>query len=94
MEESREILYSLLVYGELYESAFFILIFALSNGLILARRQFKGIEMVLFWLIAGSSFVVEIIYYDELHSFNLYVFVALALICISGAIRTFLLLRS
>jgi hypothetical protein len=83
----------LLVYGELYESAFFVLIFALSNGLILARKMFKGVEMVLFLIIAGASFVCELAYASEIHRQNMYIFAVLSLICLSGVIRTYFLLK-
>lgn len=89
-----ELLYSLLVYGQLYESAFFILIFALSNGIILAKQAFRGIELVLFLLVAGGSLVMELMYNEELHRFNLPVFGVLCILFLLGVVRTIYSLKS
>ena len=57
-ESNLELLYLLLVYNEMYESAFFTMVYALCNGIILARPTFRGFELAVFLLISIGSFVM------------------------------------
>lgn len=92
-ESNIELLYLLLIYNEMYESAFFTMIYALCNGIILARPTFRGFELAMFLLISIGSFVIELVYNDEIHMFNLTAFGLLTVLMLIGISRTFFCLR-
>jgi hypothetical protein len=50
--------------------------------------------MALFLVIATASFFCELIYYTEIHRFNIYVFGMLGVVCLSGVVRTYVTLRA
>ena len=92
-ESNLEVLYLLLIYNEMYEASFFTMIYALSNGIILARPSFRGCEGAVFFVIAVGSFVLQLLYNEEMHLFNLPVFGVLSFFMLIGISRTLFCLR-